>query len=146
MKSCPLRKFLLPLLTAAGLLASLPAAADLVVVVNPKSGVERLSRDEVINIFLGRYRQLPSGISAQPVDMPASQPEKSLMYRLLVGKDLDQIASYWSRLVFSGRTSPPVQATSTEELIRFVAANRGAVGYLDRSRVDSRLRIVLELQ
>ncbi len=146
MKSPALHHLLLTLLTTAGLLMALPAAAELVVVVNPKSGVEHLSRDEVINIFLGRYRQLPSGISAQPVDMPASQPEKSLMYRLLVGKDLDQIASYWSRLVFSGRTSPPVQAASTEEVLRFVAANRGAVGYVDHSRVDNRVRVALEIQ
>lgn len=146
MNSRTLRHLLVLLLTGLGLLAALPAAAELVVVVNPKSGVERLNRDEVINIFLGRYRQLPSGITAQPVDLPATQPEKALMYHLLVGKDLDQIASYWSRLVFSGRTSPPVQASSTEEVLRYVAANRGAVGYVERTRVDGRVRVVLEIQ
>ena len=146
MKSRTFHLILTLLLAGLGLLASLPATAELVVVVNPKSGVERLNRDEVINIFLGRYRQLPSGIAAQPVDLPATQPEKALLYHLLVGKDLDQIASYWSRLVFSGRTSPPIQAGSAEEVLRFVAANRGAVGYLDRGRVDTRVRVVLEIQ
>ena len=146
MKSRAFRLFLTLLLAGLGVFTPLPAAAELVVVVNPKSGVERLNRDEVINIFLGRYRQLPSGITAQPVDLPAAQPEKALMYRLLVGKDLDQIASYWSRLVFSGRTSPPVQAGSAEDVLRYVAANRGAVGYLDHSRVDTRVRVVLEIQ
>ena len=146
MKMRTLRHLLMALLAGLGLLTALPAAAELVVVVNPKSGVDRLTRDDVINIFLGRYRQLPSGITAQPVDLPATQPEKALMYRLLVGKDLDQIASYWSRLVFSGRTSPPIQATSTEEVLRYVAANRGAVGYVEHSRVDTRVRVVLEIQ
>ena len=146
LKMRTLRHLLMALLAGLGLLTALPAAAELVVVVNPKSGVDRLTRDDVINIFLGRYRQLPSGITAQPVDLPATQPEKALMYRLLVGKDLDQIASYWSRLVFSGRTSPPIQATSTEEVLRYVAANRGAVGYVEHSRVDTRVRVVLEIQ
>lgn len=141
-----LRCLLLALMAFVGQGLVQPAAAELVVVVNPKSGVERLTREDVINIFLGRFRQLPSGIPALPMDLPANHPEKALMYHLLVGKDLDQIASYWSRLVFSGRTSPPLQATSADDLIRFVASNRGGVGYLDRSRVDSRVRVVLEMQ
>lgn len=44
------------------------ADTDLVVVMNTNSGIERLSRDQVINIFLGRFRQLPNGATALPVD------------------------------------------------------------------------------
>ncbi|CAK0742630.1 hypothetical protein CCP3SC15_1200008 [Gammaproteobacteria bacterium] len=76
------------------------------VIVNPESGVEMLSREEVINIFLGRYRKLPSGIMAQPIDQ-ADQTGKALFYKLLVGKELSEINSYWARLIFSGKTKPP---------------------------------------
>ncbi len=54
-----LRLVLALLLPAAG-----QAAGDLVVVVNPRSGVEKLSREDVTNIFLGRYRQFPAGDQA----------------------------------------------------------------------------------
>lgn len=125
---------------------ALPAAAEVVVVVNPRSGVERLSRDEVVNIFMGAFRELPGGIAARPVDLPATMPEKAQMYRLLIGKDLDQVASYWSRLVFSGRVTPPLQAAGTEDMIRFVTANKGGVGYLERAKADARVRIVFEFE
>jgi ABC-type phosphate transport system substrate-binding protein len=124
----------------------LAAVAGVVVVVNPKSGVERLSRDDVINIFMGRYRKLPSGQAAIPVDLPAAESVKAEFYHLLVGKDMDQIAAYWSRLVFTGRTAPPRQAESVENLIAYIAANPGAVGYLDSSDVDRRMKVVLELK
>jgi hypothetical protein len=131
--------FLLALLPAAGSLA------QLAVVANPRSGLDRLSREEAINIFLGRYRQLPSGLLAQPVDLPSGLPERAAFYRLLVNKDLAEINAYWARLVFSGRTAPPRQAGSVEDMLGFVAATPGAVGYLDRAKLDGRVRVVLEL-
>ncbi len=78
------------------------ARADLVVVVNARSNVDALTRDQVTNIFLGRYRLLPSGMTAMPIDQPAGQTEKARFYRLLVNKDLSEIDAYWARLVFSG--------------------------------------------
>ena len=122
------------------------ASADVAVVVNAKSGIDHLSREDVMYIFLGRYRTLSDGSPAYPVDLPASEPAKAAFYRLLVGRDLEQIATYWSRLVFTGQTSPPRPAGSLEAMIRFVAANRGAIGYMDSRDVDARVRVVLELK
>jgi hypothetical protein len=136
----------LPALLAllAVLAAASPAAAELVVVANAGSGVENLSSDEVINIFLGRYRQLPSGIAALPIDQPANLPLKAQFYRKLVNKDLAEINAYWARLTFSGKTSPPRQATNATEVMDWLVRTRGAIGYVERDMVDARLRIVME--
>jgi ABC-type phosphate transport system substrate-binding protein len=133
------------LLLGLALLPWWSANADLVVVVNAKSGVDKLSVDEVINIVMGRYRQLPSGIPAQPIDQPESQPERARFYRLLVNKDLPEINAYWARLIFSGKTRPPQQANSQAEVVNWLASQRGAIGYMERSQVDSRFQIVLDL-
>lgn len=122
------------------------AEADLVVVVNARSGIERLSLDSVINIFMGRYRQLPSGIPAQPIDQPEERPEKARFYRLLVDKDLAEINAYWARLIFSGKTSPPYQAKGTAEILDRLARQPGTIAYIERSQADPRARIVLELE
>lgn len=121
------------------------AASDVVVIANPKVGAERLTRDDVVNIFLGRLRQFPSGQAALPADLPPAAPEKAQFYRQLVNKELAEINAYWARLVFSGRTQPPRQAHSAEELLSFVATTPGAVGYVERSLADGRVRIVFEL-
>lgn len=128
------------------LAAPLSLRAELVVVANPQSGVAQLTRSQVVNIFLGHHRELPGGLRALPVDLPATAPDKALFYRSLVNKDLDQMAAYWSRLVFAGSTAPPFQAGSEQEAMAFVAANRGAVGYVDRRHVDARVRVVLILE
>lgn len=121
------------------------AMAELVVIVNPQSGIEQLTKSQVINIFLGHHRELPNGMAATPVDLPASAPEKAQFYRALVNRDLDQMAAYWSRLVFAGSTTPPNQASAVQDALQYVATNRGAVGYTDRKNVDGRVRVVLVL-
>ena len=124
----------------------LAGAGELVVVVNPASGVERLSRAEVVNLFLGRTRRLPSGLTALPIDQPGASGERADFYRTLVGKDLADINAYWARLLFSGQASPPRQADSTEEVLELVRTNKGAVGYVDAAKVDRRVRVVLEVR
>ncbi|MBP8926610.1 MAG: hypothetical protein KBG75_12190 [Pseudomonadales bacterium] len=120
-------------------------AESIVVVVNPGSGVDTLSRNEVINIFLGSFRQLPSGIAALPIDLPPGHPARAEFYRLLVGKNPAEINTYWARLIFSGKTRPPIQAQQVEDAMSMVQGSIGAITYLERSKVSGRLKIVFEL-
>lgn len=120
------------------------ARAEPVVVVSAASSLRQLSQDEVVNIFLGRYRRLPNGDTALPIDQPESSPVRADFYRRLVNKDLNEINAYWSRLIFSGRTSPPLQASSAADVIVWLLGQPGGVAYVDRTQVDKRLRIVME--
>lgn len=117
-------------------------ADDLVVITNAASGVQQLTRDDVVNIFMGRYKKLPSGINALPLDHAG---EKAAFYRALLGKELPEIRSYWARLLFSGQSAPPHQFDSAEEVIEIVVNNKGAIGYVNRKSVDDRVVVVLEL-
>lgn len=133
-------------LIACLLAMPMPAAhADLVLVTSPQSGIERLSQDEVINIYLGRYRRLPSGMVAEPVDHAAEAELRARFYRRLVNKSLAEINAYWARLVFSGKTHPPQVVDSVANALKLVAMQPGALVYVERSQVDARVKIVFEL-
>lgn len=124
------------------LLLGSAVAGELVVVVNAASGIGELSRDQVVNIFLGRFRQFPSGLAAEPIDQPEDSLVKAQFYRSLVDKDPAEINAYWARLIFSGRTMPPLKSGSSGEVLRLLAARKGGIAYVDRSQVDQRLTIV----
>ncbi len=131
-----------------GLLACAPPThAELVVVANPKSGIEHLTQDEVINIYLGRYRRLASGIVVEPVDLAGDSELKARFYRRLVGKTLAEINAYWARLVFSGRTRPPLAVSGAEAALRHVAASPQALAYVEKAHAqgDRRVLVVFEL-
>lgn len=130
-------------------LAALPfwAHADLVVVASQQSGIERLTQDDVINIYLGRYRRLASGMTAIPVDLAGDSEQRARFYRLLVNKSLAEVNAYWARLLFSGKTRPPTVAESVEAAVQRVVVQPGTLAYLERAQAqaDKRLKIVFEL-
>jgi ABC-type phosphate transport system substrate-binding protein len=134
------------LLMAALLDMRTAGAGNLVVIVNPSSGIDQLTRSQVIDIFLGRYRKLPSGAVAMPIDLRIDTPERKLFYLLLVGKDLPQMSSYWARLVFSGQAAPPYPVPDARTAVDLVATNPNAIAYVERATVDNRVRMVLELK
>lgn len=117
-------------------------AAELVVIVNQGSGIERLSREEASHVFLGRLKTLPSGTPAVVLD---TRPLRETFYRALVGKSLPEIDAYWARLRFSGRTQPPDQIGDAREVMERVARQPGAIGYVEATTADRRVRQVLRL-
>lgn len=119
--------------------------ADLVVVVNARNGVAAMTRNEVINIFFGRNRQFFNGIEAMPVDLEDAHPKRARFYSLLVGKDLSEVNAYWSRQIFTGRMQAPPRLGSTEDVLKWVVANPGGIGFIELSRADARVRVVYEL-
>jgi len=119
---------------------------SIVVIVNPGSGVDHLTRDEVIDIFLGRYRKLPSGRAALPIDISEASAERASFYQLLVKKSPADMSSYWARLVFSGQTSPPFQVPDARTAIELVQSNPNAIAYVDRASVGAGVKVVLEIK
>lgn len=120
-------------------------AADWVLVANPQSGLKALSHDEVVNIYLGRYRYLASGLTAEPIDQAIDAPIRAHFYRHLVDKSVGEINAYWSRLTFSGKTKPPRVAHNSEQALQLVARSPGALAYVERSKVDARVVVVFQL-
>ena len=120
-------------------------AEDIVVVANQKNTVNKLSRDEVIDLYMGRNRLLSSGVTAVPLDLPATSAERENFYLRLTGKSMSQINAYWARLILTGRASPPTLMHSQAEAIQMVTDNRSAVGYVNKSNANSKVKVVFEL-
>jgi ABC-type phosphate transport system substrate-binding protein len=120
-------------------------AQTIVVIVNPSIGVQHLSRREALDIFLGRYRSFPSGASALPIDLDINSTERRQFYLMLAHKDSSDMSSYWARLTFSGKISPPFSVADARMALDIVANNPNAIAYVDRAAVDNRVRIALEI-
>ncbi|ARS51790.1 hypothetical protein [Kushneria konosiri] len=130
------------LATAAVLMISTPVRADIAIVINEASPVHQISHGEAVNIFMGRYRRLPDNSVALPIDQG---PLKARFYKALVKKDMAEINSYWARLVFSGRASPPQQTDTLKDLVDIVTHNNNALGYVDVAEMPSNMRVLLTI-
>jgi ABC-type phosphate transport system substrate-binding protein len=138
---------LVQVLFALGVLpvAQAVRAQTIVLIVNPSIGVQHLSRREALDIFLGRYRSFPSGASALPIDLDINSTERRQFYLMLAHKDSSDMSSYWARLTFSGKISPPFAVADARTAVDIVATNPNAIAYVDRAAVDNRVRIALEI-
>lgn len=141
-----IRRFLTLFMLCLGCLGSGAAMAELVVVVNARSGVAAMTRNEVINVFFGRNRQFFNGLEAMPVDLQDSHPKRLQFYKMLVGKDVSEINAYWSRQIFTGRMQAPPRLASTEEVLKWIVDRPGGIGFVELSRADARVRVVYELR
>jgi hypothetical protein len=143
MRRLPIRTLVTLMLLTAMPLAE--ATGSLAVVVNARCGVAVLTRNEVINIFFGRYRQFFNGREALPVDLVDGHPVRGQFYRRLVGKDISEINAYWSRQIFSGRMQALPKVATPDEAMKWVAANPCGIGFIEQAKADARFNIVHEL-
>ena len=127
--------------------ATLPARADVWVVVPTSSSVKSMSQKELVDLYMGRSRAFPDGTFALPFDLPRDDPGRAAFYKSLTGMDLAQINSYWSRLMFSGQVMPPQPLPNEAAMADLVKRNPSAVGYLlQEPAADKGLRVVLVLK
>lgn len=132
-------------LLAAALGASGIAQAQVVVVVSPKSPLANMTAEQVSAIFLGKSNTLPNGAAAQAIDQAESAAVREQFYSKATGKSAAQVKSIWSRLVFSGKATPPKELPNSAEVKKAVAANPDAIGYIEKSAVDGSVKVVLSI-
>jgi hypothetical protein len=119
------------------------ASADVVAVVSSKSSITTLSKNQVMEIFLGKRTRFPDGSSAVPIDQTEGSVARDEFYSRFADMSPAQVKAYWSKIIFTGRGQPPRAAADGVEAKKLVIANLSAISYIDRSLVDSSLRVVL---
>ncbi len=124
---------------------STPAQPDIFVIVNADCNINQLTRDEVVNIFMGRYRKLPDGTSVMPLDIKGDSPLRKSFYRALLDKSLAEINAYWTRLIFSGRTSPPLMLDNASQVVEKVAHDPTVIGFVSNSSLERSVKAVYRL-
>ncbi|PZP27680.1 MAG: hypothetical protein DI603_21335 [Roseateles depolymerans] len=124
-------------------LAGAAAQAQVAVIVNPKNPAASMTAEQVSAIFLGKTATLPSGATAAPVDQAEGAALREHFYGKVTGKQAAQVKAAWSRLVFSGKGTPPKELASSAEVKKFVAGNPDAIGYIEKSAVDGSVKSVL---
>lgn len=126
-------------------LAAAAASAQVAVIVNPKNSTSSMTADQVSAIFLGKTSTLPSGATAAPADQSESAAIRETFYTKVTGKQSAQVKAAWSRLVFSGKGTPPKEFANSAEVKKFVASNPDAIGYVEKSAVDASVKVVLSV-
>jgi ABC-type phosphate transport system substrate-binding protein len=116
-----------------------------VVIVHTTNPIEHLSREQVVDIYMGRYTHFPDGHTALPIDMAVNSSLREAYYEKLINKTVAQVNSFWARLLFSGRATPPAVLPDAQAVNEFVIKNKNAIAYIDSQSLNEKTKVVFRL-
>lgn len=124
------------------LLSSQLASAETAVIVSKNNANASIDGDVISRMFLGKTSKFPDGGQAVPIDQNDGTPARDAFNDSILGKNSSQLKAYWSRLIFTGKGTPPKQAGDDAAVKALVAANPNMIGYIDSSAVDDSVKVV----
>lgn len=119
------------------------SVAGIAVIVNPAVS-DSPSKSDIAKLFLGKKKKF-GGAKAAPLNQPEASDITAMFNEQVIGKSNSQLKSYWSKLIFTGKGTPPKELGSDAEVKAEVAANPNAIGYIDESSVDDSVKVILTL-
>ena len=121
---------------------SIAQAADYQIIVNSENPVSSLSRVKISKMFLKKVTEWGKGEDVLPVDLVSSSKVRESFSQDIHGKSVATIKNYWQQQIFSGRNTPPPQKTSDAEVLSYVKANPGAIGYVSLSANVDEVKVI----
>jgi ABC-type phosphate transport system substrate-binding protein len=108
------------------------ADAPLRIVVHPQVKGTQVPRAMLAAIFLKQAPRWGDGVPVVPVDQSVKSDVRNLFSNRILNQPLMDVQIYWHRRMSAGIFPPPVK-TSDQDVLAFVAATPGAIGYVAAS-------------
>ncbi|MFP3363800.1 phosphate ABC transporter substrate-binding protein [Pseudoalteromonas sp. SIMBA_148] len=128
------------ILASALSLCSFGALAEVAVIVNP-GNANALDAETIKKIYLGKAKSFDNGNKVNPATQNGTAIADEFNSKV-VGKSSSQLNAYWSKLVFTGKGTPPEKFDSDQAVIDFVAANDDSIGYIDSSKATDKVKVI----
>ncbi len=117
-----------------------PASADVAVIVHP-TNQSTVSDTDIKNFYLGRQKTFSSGETAILLSLEEGDSNRSEFNNKVLGKTDAQLKAFWSKVLFTGKGTPP-KDISHEEMLKLVATNPNMIGFVDASAVTPDVKVI----
>jgi len=117
------------------------AVADSVLIANPGVAESALTKNQVESMLLGKSKNWPSG-SRVKLCIAKSGDASASGIKTYASKTLAQFNLYWRKLAFSGKGKPPNQVGSDADVLAYVAANPGAIGFVTAGQSTDGAKVI----
>lgn len=118
------------------------SAQSVKIIVNSANAVSELPRDEVTSLFLKKSSKFPGGAAAVPVDQAKGSATRAAFASSILGKTVAALDSYWQQQIFGGGELPPAAKASDDDVVAFVKATPGAIGYVSAGASVAGVKVV----
>jgi len=120
---------------------SFATQAEIAVIVNP-ANANAVSADDLNRLFLGRASSFSDGVKATPINIAEGQAARDEFDSKVLNRSSAQLKAYWSKLVFTGKGTPPKELADDAAVKAAVASDSSAIGYISSASVDGSVKVV----
>ncbi|WP_045857110.1 type 2 periplasmic-binding domain-containing protein [Teredinibacter purpureus] len=117
------------------------ANAEIAVITHP-SNASAMDGGAISLIFLGKKKSFPDGSQAVPVSQTEDAAPTAEFNDKILKKSSSQLKAYWSKLVFTGKGTPPRSVDNDAAVVSLVSSNPNIIGYVDASAVNDSVKVV----
>ncbi|WP_222422599.1 type 2 periplasmic-binding domain-containing protein [Rheinheimera sediminis] len=123
-------------------LFSNPLYSQVAVIVHA-TNQQALTESDIKNLFTGKLKSFPDGNPVIVLNLPEGDPNQSLFNQKVLGRSDAQVKAFWSKLMFTGKGTPPKEVTA-EEMIKLVSENPSTIGIVDSAAVSDKVRVLIQ--
>lgn len=114
-----------------------------VVVIGNANIEQKLELKDVKKIFLNKKTDI-NGNALTVFDLKEGDKSRIEFYNLIIGQSEEEIKTYRTGLIFSGKGTPTKEVSDAKSLKSAISSTQGAIGYIDESQVDSSVKILFK--
>jgi ABC-type phosphate transport system substrate-binding protein len=127
----------------AAMLLCAQSYAGVSVIVHPSNNSS--FDDSTINrIFTGKEKSFSNGNKAIPIGQESGSAVAEEFNTKVLNKSSAQLKAYWSKLIFTGKGTPPKEAANDAEVIQSVSSNPDTIGFVSSGSVTGDVKVVKE--
>ena len=132
------------LIIVCGLMLMGSVQAGIVIISHPTNS-NTISVDELQRLYTGKSSSFANGDSVVPLNLSDGNALRSSFDEKALGRSSSQIKAYWSKLVFTGKGTPPKEVESEAEMLKLVSSNPNILGYVSSGTDTSGVKVLLNI-
>lgn len=123
------------------LVMSFSSLAEVSVIVNP-ANADAFDAKTIKRIYLGKIKAFSNGDKVTVLTLADDAPETEKFRENALNKSNSQFKSYWSKLAFTGKGTPPTEVSSSADMINAIKADAASIGFVDSSAVTGDVKVI----
>lgn len=122
-------------------LLSFNALSAIDVIVHPSNKVS-MSQSEIARIYLGKAKAFPDGAPVIPINLDESVSVTAEFNKKVLKKSNSQLKAYWSKLVFTGKGTPPKAVDNNQQMLDLIALNPSMIGFIEAGTGGDKVNVI----
>jgi hypothetical protein len=128
------------LLLSLATLASIQARAGDIVVIG-HSTVPKMDMATIQKVYTGKVIAV-AGVNVTAVNAKPGVSMRNSFLHGFLNQDDDKYIAYWTVRRYIGKGAPPIELTSTADIVNYVQSTPGAIGYVDETEVKPGMNVI----